>query len=135
MSKGTGDVIYVDNLLQQGYAREEIRFFLIYGHYGKRLNYRDEAMAKSARRLRSIRGRIGEISRKTGAETEPAEISNHRIETAFEEHMDNDLDVKRAFDGVASILDGITPFRLRAEEAAAIMTAIRKIDCVLQVLI
>jgi cysteinyl-tRNA synthetase len=135
MSKGTSEVIYVDNLLQQGYAKEEIRFFLIYDHYGKRMNYRDEAMAKSASCLRTIRDRIGEISKKAGVETEPEEIRSRRIETAFMEHMDNDLDVKRAFDGIASILDGISPDCLRAEEAAAIMATIRKIDCVLQVLI
>lgn len=135
MSKGAGDIIYVDTLLQQGYAKEEIRFFLIYGHYGKQLNYWDEVMEKSVNRLRTVRDRIGEISRKAGTETESEEITSRRIETAFVEHMDNDLDVKRAFDGVASILDGISPERLRAEEAAAIMTTIHKIDFVLQVLI
>ncbi|MEN6489097.1 MAG: hypothetical protein ABFD66_09525, partial [Smithella sp.] len=114
---------------------EEIRFFLIYGHYGKQLNYRDEVMEKSANRLRTIRDRIDEISRKAGAEIEPEEIRSRRIETTFMEHMDNDLDVKRAFDGVASILEGIYPDRLRAEEAAAIMATILRIDCVLQVLI
>ncbi len=92
-------------------------------------------MEKSASRLRTIRDRIGEISGKADAETEPEEIRSRRIETAFVEHMDNDLDVKRAFDGIASILDGISPNRLRAEEAAAVMATIRKIDCVLQVLI
>ncbi|MEQ8213187.1 MAG: class I tRNA ligase family protein, partial [Smithellaceae bacterium] len=135
MSKGAGDIIYVDTLLQQGYAKEEIRFFLIYGHYGKQLNYWDEVMEKSVNRLRTVRDRIGEISRKAGTETESEEITSRRIETAFVEHMDKDLDVKRAFDGVASLLDGISPERLRAEEAAAIMATIHKIDFVLQVLI
>ena len=92
-------------------------------------------MRKSANRLRTVRNRIGEINGKAGTETESEEIMSRRIETVFVEHMDNDLDVKRAFDGVASILDGMSPERLRAEEAAAVMAAIRKIDCVLQVLI
>jgi len=49
--------------------------------------------------------------------------------------MDNDLNVKKAFDGVSSILGGISVARLRTAEASAIMSAIREIDDVLQVLI
>lgn len=135
MSKSTGNIVYIDTLLKNGYTREEIRFFLIYGHYGHQMNYRDEAMEKSSSRLRTVRERIGEISGKAGAEAEPEETRSLRIKTVFTEHMDNDLDVKKAFDGIASILDGISPDRLQAAEAAAVMAAIREIDHVLQVLI
>jgi cysteinyl-tRNA synthetase len=135
MSKSTGNIIYLNTLLQQGYSEAEVRFFLIYGHYGKQMNYREEAMARSTSRLRAVRDRIGEINGKAGAEADPEERWNVRIHDVFTEHMDNDLDVKKAFDGIASILAGLSPDRLRASEASAVMTAIRKIDGVLQVLI
>jgi len=35
MSKSTGNIIYMDNLLKRGYTKEEIRFFLIYGHLSR----------------------------------------------------------------------------------------------------
>jgi cysteinyl-tRNA synthetase len=135
MSKSTGNIIYLDTLLKQGYSEEEIRFFLIYGHYGKQMNYREEAMAKSASRLRAVRDRIGEINGKAGAPADPEERWTLRINTVFAEHMDNDLDVKKAFDGIASILGNLSPHRLRAPEASSVMAAIRKIDGVLQVLL
>jgi len=135
MSKSTGNIIYLDSLLKQGYTREEIRFSLIYGHYGKQINFRDEVMAKNANRLRAVRDRIGKINEKAGAEVDPEETGNLRIKSVFTEHMDNDLNVGKAFDGVAAFLGGISVARLRAAEASAIMSAIRGIDDVLQVLI
>ena len=99
------------------------------------MNYRDKTMEKSASRLRTVKNRIREIGGKAGAEAEPEEIRGLQIKTVFIEHMDNDLNVKRAFDGVASILDSISPDCLREEEATAVMAAIREIDRVLQVLI
>ena len=66
---------------------------------------------------------------------EPEETRSRLIKNVFKEHMDNDLNVKNAFDGVASILNMISPDRLRGAEAAAIMETIRKIVSVLQVLI
>jgi cysteinyl-tRNA synthetase len=135
MSKSTGNIIYLDNLLNRGYSKEEIRFYLIYGHYGKQMNFREDLMAEKTKRLRAIRACIEEIGAKAGQETDPEEMSHSRIEDVFRQSMDDDLNVKKAFDGIASILEGISFERLRAAEAAAVMSAIRKIDGVLQVLV
>ncbi|MDA8432705.1 MAG: class I tRNA ligase family protein, partial [Nitrospiraceae bacterium] len=38
MSKSKGNIYYTDTLTAKGYRAEEIRFFLIYGHYRSDLN-------------------------------------------------------------------------------------------------
>ena len=48
--------------------------------------------------------------------------------------MDNDLNVKKAIDGIANILLRTSPDKLQVFEAAAIMEVVRKIESVLQVL-
>jgi len=135
MSKSTGNLIYTDALLKHGYGMDDIRFFLIYGHYRVRMNYTDRRMQEKAIRLRAIRERIGKIGEKARGGAAPVEKSGLEIESVFRRHMDNDLDVKGAFDGISEMVGRISPDKLSGGEAAAIMTAIGKIDTVLQVLL
>ena len=134
MSKSTGNILYTDTLLERGYRMDEIRFFLIYGHYRKRINYSDPLMNKRANRLRAIKEHIKKIGEKAGGEADPEEKKSLQIKSIFIEHMDNDLNVKRAIDGIGDILGRISPDKLQGFEAAAIMKVVRKIESVLQVL-
>jgi cysteinyl-tRNA synthetase len=49
MSKSRGNVIYPDDLLRQGFSPEEIRFFLIYGHYRDKMSLTDGGSKRLAR--------------------------------------------------------------------------------------
>ena len=55
MSKSRGNIYYTDTLLNQGYDMDQIRFFLIYGHYRNKLNYSDQAMRLAAERLEKFK--------------------------------------------------------------------------------
>ena len=134
MSKSTGNTLYTDTLLERGYRMDEIRFFLIYGHYRERINYSDPLMNKRANRLRAIKEHIKKIGEKAGGEADPEEKKSLQIKSTFIEHMDNDLNVKKAIDGIANILLRTSPDKLQVFEAAAIMEVVRKIESVLQVL-
>ncbi len=135
MSKSLGNILTLEHLLQQGYTAEEVRFFLIYGHYGKQMNYREEGMARTAGRLRTLRERIGQIKAKAGGEAGSRAGGSHRVEAVFRAAMDDDLNVKKAFDGVASVLEEVSVASLRPAGAAAILGAIHRINGVLQVLL
>ena len=131
MSKSKGNILYTDTLLGQGYDASEIRFFLIYGRYRERLNYSDENMGSAAEKLREFRKVVNAIERradpKAGLDGELA----RRIEGIFSGRMDDDLDVKGAFDGLYGALAEVGD--LKPAEASAIVKALREIDGVLGV--
>jgi cysteinyl-tRNA synthetase len=134
MSKSKGNTIYIDTLRKQGYSMSEIRFFLIYGHYREKQNYTDRFMHLTATKLRAFRKLVRDIKKK--ATQNPG--SSHRIDESlrkiFAEHMDNDLHVRNAFDGLFVIFSGIKIDSLPAAEAAGVIRTLRKIDEVLQVI-
>ena len=46
MSKSKGNVYYPSDLLAKGFSGEQLRFFLIYGPYRKKLNFTFEKLAQ-----------------------------------------------------------------------------------------
>ena len=65
MSKSKGNIYYTDTLLDQGYDIDQIRFFLIYGHYRKKLNYSDRAMALAAEKLKRFKEKVKALERRS----------------------------------------------------------------------
>lgn len=51
MSKSKGNVYYAEALRAKGYGNDHLRFFLIYAHYRKKLNFTFERLAETSRRL------------------------------------------------------------------------------------
>jgi cysteinyl-tRNA synthetase len=135
MSKSTGNILYTDMLHAQGFTMEEIRFFLIYGHYRSRMNYSKRQMIKSVNRLRELRNRILLIRKKAKGKPGDDAGSAIRLRKIFTQKMDDDLDVAGAFDSIEMILNQIFPESLAPSEAASIMGTVRSIDRVLQVLL
>ncbi len=135
MSKSTGNLLYTDELEKQGYNMEEIRFFLVYGHYRNRMNYRDRTMEERANLLRNIKKRIGAIGAVAGGKAETQGDAGLKLKEIFRIRMDDDLDVKGAVDGIGDILMKTYPDRLKAGEATSLMEAVKEIDGVLQVLL
>ncbi|MHB8910109.1 MAG: class I tRNA ligase family protein [Syntrophales bacterium] len=135
MSKSRGNVITTDALLARGYDAAEIRFFLIHGHYRESLSYTDRAMESAAGHLRRLRTRVREIAKRAGRAAAPrAENRAERIQETFLNRMDDDMDVRGAFDGIARELEAMTPGELQPPAAAAVIAALRKIDGVLKVI-
>lgn len=134
MSKSKGNIYYTDTLMKKGYSPREIRFFLMYNHYRKRLNYSDKAMEAAAQRLRDFRDRVRLISKKAGSARPADSHISDSIETAFISSMDNDMSVKPAFDSMQEILIKIDLSLLPTSQAAGIIRTLKKIDEVLQVI-
>ena len=134
MSKSKGNIYYTDTVLQRGYSIDELRFFLIYGHYRQRLNYSDRNMRDAAERLRYFKKRLRAVENRAGDKDDIDRNTCRKIEEMFVGNMDNDLDVKRVFDALYEYVSAIDVNRLSEETAAGIMRAMRDIDGVLQVL-
>ncbi len=134
MSKSKGNILYTDMLMKKGFSPQEIRFFLMYSHYRKKLNYSDKAMEAAAQRLRDFRKCVKLIKKKAGsARPEDSQISSS-FETAFIFSMDNDMSIKPAFDAMQVLLKKIDLSTISAAHAAGIIRTLKKIDGVLQVI-
>ena len=132
MSKSRGNIVYVDTLLKRGYAPEEIRFFLICSRYREDLNYCGRDMKSVVAELRDFRGKIGKILKKTGA-ARPDKTMTAKVKEIFNRQMDNDLDVKGAFDGLHDFLSRTGIDTLRPEDASGIISSMKEIDKVFRV--
>lgn len=66
MSKSRGNVYYPADLIRMGYKKEHIRFFLIYGHYRKRLNFTLKKLQRTSRKLDILKNMVS-ILKKTKA--------------------------------------------------------------------
>jgi cysteinyl-tRNA synthetase len=135
MSKSVGNILYTDNLQDRGYALAEIRFFLIYGHYRKTMNYSDKRMRSTTEKLRRFKEQVKRIKGKAGSTTDADTDVARKINDAFRERMDDDLDVKGAFDNVSDLVSGMDMRDLPPTTASGIITALGDIDGVLQVIL
>lgn len=139
MSKSRGNVYYPEDLIAKGYRNDHVRFFLIYEHYRKRLNFTFEKFAETSRRLDMFVGMVHNLLKAEpyGHDEKGRELVNS-IVSGFEENMNNDLDLKTAFDElyktVSKLCDLMREKRLRAEDAKAAMSGLHRIDSVLSVL-
>jgi len=134
MSKSKGNVIYTDTLLRQGYRMAEIRFFLMYGYYREQINYSGQSMSHAAKKLRTFRDMVKAITTKAGQNPSPADRIGKKLKRTFTRHMDNDLHVRDAFDGLFELLAGTDVHTLNSAEAAGIVKTLKDIDDVLKVI-
>jgi cysteinyl-tRNA synthetase len=134
MSKSKGNIYYTNTLLEQGYDMREIRFFLIYGHYREKLDYSEENMRSAADKLRKLRNMVRTIEERANQQADLGGSLAQRIKDTFAEQMDNDLDVRRAFDSVYGVLSELELDELKSSEASGVMKTLREIDGVLRVI-
>ncbi len=135
MSKSTGNVCYASDILKKGFSGEDLRFFLTYGPYREKLNFTFERLAKTSRKLDSLKSMVEELqeAQVDSANTElNAPIG--KIISDFESCMNNDLDVKTAFDNLFETISGLHKKResLSAKNVKNLMSDLRRLDSVLQ---
>lgn len=134
MSKSLGNIVYVDRLTKKGFTAQEIRFFLIDGHYRRRMNYREDRFRESAEKLYALRDRVRGIAKKARGLSRSGSETAGRLETFFRAGMDDDLQVGKAIDSMSGLLAEKDGIGLPREEASALLHSLRQIDRVLQVL-
>ena len=132
MSKSKGNIYYTDALLNKGYSPAEIRFFLIYGHYRERLDYSENNMRDAADKLRLVKKSMAGIIKKGRSGRSSTTIAQ-KIRRIFVGHMDNDLDVRSAFDGISHVLSAAANSD-KKYDPAAIAKELKKIDKVLNII-
>ncbi len=139
MSKSKGNVYYPSDLVRMGYAGEHIRFFLIYGHYRKRLNFTLKKMKRASQKLDLFKNMVRSLEKAKSEESSgKAKKLVDDIILAFEKNMNNDLNVKDAFDTLFSTLKKLDNLRKRGKlsykDARTATDKFRKIDNVLQII-
>jgi cysteinyl-tRNA synthetase len=137
MSKSVGNVIYTGDVLRKGFTGEELRFFLIYSPYREQLNFTYENLAETSQKLRSFRNMVKALQGAgKGDSNRVAEALIDNLHSEFENAMNNDLDVKAAFDGLYEKIGELYSMRepLGEKDSQTLISKLHKIDSVLQCL-
>jgi cysteinyl-tRNA synthetase len=134
MSKSKGNIYYTEDILRKGYTVSELRFFLMYGHYRKKLNYSNESMRSGAERLRDFKKKVGNIERVAKHAATPDAKAVRNIKTLFSVRMDDDLDITSAFDQLYDAFAKMDVKSLKPAEASGLIKGLKEIDEVLQVI-
>ncbi len=136
MSKSKGNVIYPKDLSEKGFRSDQVRFFLIYGCYKETLNFTFEKLAETCRVLDSFKSLINDFQTRHYAvnSTEEARAFIERIIFDFEANMNNNLDVKGAFDKLFEIISKLHEMKdkLSKKDLVDILQNLHKVDHVLQ---
>ena len=139
MSKSRGNIIYPKDLVECGCQWQHIRFFLINGYYRKRLNYTHKKFKVACDRLHEFKDMVDKLQRmRTSTSSQRAKKLIDALRENFEENMNNDLHVKKAFNAIFTIVSKLAALEERdkvsrqdAEEAIAVL---KNLDRVLQVI-
>jgi len=141
MSKSRGNVVYVDELIEQGHKPHAIRFAMIYGQYRSELNLVPDYLARSAQRLDTFNSMARELSKpESGYEgaVSPPETEIAEIGRLFRERMNDDLDVQGGFDLLFEKLSGWTALkaqgRFHPQSAGRLKQELKEIDSVLRIM-
>jgi cysteinyl-tRNA synthetase len=135
MSKSKGNVYYPKDLLAKGFSGGQLRFFLIYRHYRQKLNFTFEKFAQATRKLDSFRSMVADFEKGTPfSQSEKQETVTDEITAGFEECMNNDLDVKSAFDNIYETISDFHEKRqsLSDKEVKNVLNGLHRVDSVLQ---
>ena len=134
MSKSKGNIYYTEDLLQDGYTIEEIRFFLICSHYRKSLNYTQEKMRSAAEKLRDFKEKTDEMARRGNRRRGVDREVREKVKEIFAREMDDDLNVESAFEKLRDFLDGLRQGDLTPQKASGLVAGLKEVDTVLGVL-
>jgi cysteinyl-tRNA synthetase len=135
MSKSIGNVIYTSDILERGFTGEQLRFFLIYGSYRKKLNFTFERLADTSKKLGSFKNMVNGLQEVQGGCSNQAIGSlTDGIVSGFENGMNNDLDVKSAFDSLYETIGKLYGTRksLSVRDSRNLLNGLRRVDSVLQ---
>jgi cysteinyl-tRNA synthetase len=139
MSKSKGNVYYPEDLLAKGDRSTHVRFFLIYGQYRKKLNFTFKKLAENSQKLDAFKGMVQDLEKAESAKSSKrAKQLADSIVSGFERDMDDDLNVKTAFDKLFQTvlrLHGLMKQgKLSAKDAKAAVSGLQRVDFVLQVI-
>ncbi len=139
MSKSKGNVIYLNDLIKMGFKKEEIRLFLIYHHYRKRLHFKLETLKELSLKIKRLREIIKKLRNANSSRSDKSatKLINNILKD-FESNMNEDLNVKQAFDDISTSILKLgylnSEGKLSSTDAIKTLDNLRKIDNVLRIL-
>jgi cysteinyl-tRNA synthetase len=137
MSKSKGNVYYPKDLVAKGYSGEQVRFFLIYGYYRKTLNFTFESFAAIAKKLDDFKEMVAKLQKtqpKPKLSSEAVKALSDKIISGFEAAMNDNLDVKSAFDSLYETITELDELKeeISVEDKNEVAANLRRVDTVLQ---
>lgn len=143
MSKSLGNILYPADFLKDGVDGRALRFYLIYGHHRRRLNVVLSRVEEAAGKLDSFRQMVRRVCSEGSAVSSSDTCGDEnaglidRLTQEFQSFMDDDLNVKGAFDAVSEVMSKIVRLSDRGcfnkDDRVKVKEELRKIDTVLQV--
>jgi cysteinyl-tRNA synthetase len=139
MSKRKGNIKYPRHLLETECIWNHIRFFFIYGHYREKLNFAFKKYNEVCKLLKSFRQMAKKlnVAEKSGIKSsDEAKLLINKLTTDFEKHMNNDLQVKAAFDSLCENVSSLVALKekkmLNQADSKRAVEKLKAIDSVLQ---
>jgi cysteinyl-tRNA synthetase len=139
MSKRKGNIKYPRDLLETECVWNHIRFFFIYGHYRHKLNFAFKDYNKICKLLRSFRKMVKKLDATEDSEQKSSAVAKKlvkKIKSDFEEHMNDDLQVKATFDSLYKTVSSLVKLKeqkmLSVEDSKEALAELKAIDYVLQ---
>jgi len=141
MSKSRGNIICTEHIIDRGYAPHHLRFFLMYGPYREKMNFTEKKFKQVSKRLDSFRDMVNQLKKPVYGKIESANRvceNIGKLSEKFQQAMNNDLDVKSAFDDVFDLLTSLLEYKnnrkLSDTDRKKIIAELEQIDQVLKVI-
>ncbi|MBH59038.1 MAG: cysteine--tRNA ligase [Thaumarchaeota archaeon] len=140
MSKSEGNFFTLRDLLDKGYDAKNIRFLLISSHYRSQLNFTFDGInqaKESINRIQETYSKILECKPEIGTNTEIS-IATKESKKAFEEALDDDLDMPKALASIFKFIRNINKYletkQVSEENKSEIIDYFETIDKILGIL-
>ena len=143
MSKSRGNIIYPEDIASSSIDWRDLRFFLTYRHYRKKLNYTESNYRKTVSLLHEFRRIVeklinGKHTDDGNSNKKESDVLIDRIPLVFEAEIGNDLALGAAFDAVLKDVRRLEKINcnnaLSEEQKKNLVINLEKIDNVLNVL-
>jgi cysteinyl-tRNA synthetase len=139
MSKSKGNVLYLNDIADKNYESQHLRFFLIYGNYRKKQNFTWKKLEEAKHKLNNLRTMIKNIQKAKSTRHGPeAEKIARNINKKFQDRMNNNLDIKAAYDQIYEDTTNLHSImqkkQLSSEDATIAVKSLQEVDQVLQVI-
>jgi len=141
MSKSRGNIVYVEDVLADGFAPRHLRFYLIYGHYRQKIDLNRDHLHLTRGRIDTfcdLAAKIADEGRTAARSHESAPGLIRRLATGFEKRMNDDLDVKGAFDSLYETVEALAKMavsgKLSKKDRQEAARSVARIDGVMQVM-
>jgi cysteinyl-tRNA synthetase len=138
MSKSLGNVLYIRDLLKEGYDGKTIRFSLMSAHYKQQLAYSKERMKEYKSRLQRYKDFIRSLQSVSSEKNKGFDVKS-LIGGAFknfENYMDDNLNISGALSSMDELITNVYKKfdMISKDDANAVLDYLKKIDSVLGIL-